>query len=117
MSPVLTREQRQLRRTRVFLKGQLHSAAGFEVVRVRDISRSGALLEVMNAPAADSTVHFKFENISVDARVVWRKGSWCGIHFEQMLSTDPIEASRAGLQVSAPRTYRSDQPQLPPEAI
>ena len=56
---------------------------GFSIdVRIRNLSRSGALIEGEVVPSAGSTVEVLRNNHSVRAEIVWSKPGRCGVKFD-----------------------------------
>ena len=99
--------KRTPRRSRVYLVAWLRSSGGCEQVRIRDVSRSGALVEGAAAPPVGSTIQLVRGNTSVEARIAWADSTWFGVEFSEPLKTgflaDHIDPR---LKVSAPRWYR-----------
>ena len=96
-------------RSRVYLVAWIHSSSGSEQVRIRDLSRLGALIEGAAAPPAGSTILLVRGKTTVEARVAWVDSIWFGVEF-----SEPIEAGFLAdhidprLKVSAPRWYRRE---------
>lgn len=107
MQPV-TVPKRKPKRSRVFLTAEVDSGMGPVTARIRDISRSGALVEADPAPESGTRVRLKCGDTVVDGRVAWAERRWFGLEFVTPLLTAQV-VDRAGTQlaVSAPRTYRS----------
>ncbi|MGI8704913.1 MAG: PilZ domain-containing protein [Sphingomicrobium sp.] len=107
MQPLIV-PKRTPKRSRVFLKAELDSGAGPAPVHLRDISRSGALLEAESVPKLGAEVRLACGNNIVDGRVAWAKDNCFGVKFATpLLAGDLMDATGARLKVSAPRTYRS----------
>lgn len=110
MQPV-TVPKRVPKRSRVYLAAELDSGAGAMPVHIRDISRSGALVEADTAPEAGDEVRLTCGNNGVDARVAWVDDKYFGLEFSTaLLAGNLVDATGANLKVSAPRTYRSGDP-------
>lgn len=104
----LTVPKRAPKRSRVFLVAELDGGAGPTPVHIRDISRSGALLESETVPEPGAEVRLTCGNNRVDARIAWVDDNCFGLEFSTpLLAGDLVDASGAKLKVSAPRTYRS----------
>jgi hypothetical protein len=104
----LTVPKRAPKRSRVFLLAELDSGSGPTPVHIRDISRSGALVEAENAPELGAEVRLTCGNNIVDGRVAWAEDDCFGMEFATpLLAGDMMDAAGARLKVSAPRTYRS----------
>lgn len=106
----LTIPKREEKRSRVFLSAQLDAGAGPVDARIRDISRTGALLESETAPAPGSSVELKCGSVNLQARVAWVERGWFGVEFETpLLMARLVDETGSKLKVSAPRTYRSGE--------
>ena len=103
----LTVSKRQPKRSRAFLVAQLDSGSGPMQARVRDISRSGALLEADSVPDEGACVRLTCGGAHLDARVVWAQDGRFGLEFETPLLVGKLtDKSGTRLNVSAPRSYR-----------
>ncbi len=106
MQPLIV-SKRHPKRLRVFLTAQLDSGSGPINARVRDISRSGALLESDTAQQVGASVRLICGGAHVDARVAWAEDGWFGLEFETpLLVGQLIDQSGGKLNLSAPRSYR-----------
>lgn len=106
--PALTIPKRAPKRSRVFLTAELDSGTAQTEVHIRDISRSGALVEADDAPDPGSSVRLTCGDMIVDGRVAWVDRGWFGVEFETPpLMTRLVDPAGAKLKVSAPRTYRA----------
>jgi hypothetical protein len=105
----IAQQKRKRPRSRVYVVACLRSSEGWEPVRLRDLSRSGALVEATNAPPVGSTVQLVRGSMTVEARVAWIDTTWFGVEFNEPLETGFL-ANQVGkhLKVSAPRRYRRD---------
>ena len=107
----LTFPKREPKRSRVFLAAEVDAGRGPVVVRIRDISRTGALLESDFAPARGEAVTMTCGNTVAQGQVAWSDRGWFGVEFDSPLGVDDlIDPTGAKLNVSAPRTYRSADP-------
>ena len=107
----LTFPKREPKRSRVFLSAEVDAGKGPVSVRIRDISRTGALLESDFAPKGGDSVRMTCGSTSADGRVAWSDRGWFGVEFDSPLTVDDlVDTSGATLSVSAPRTYRSADP-------
>ncbi len=78
-------QERSGDRSSVFLSATLEHG-GIEVsVRMRNVSRSGALLEGASLPAKDEAVVIKRGQRNIPASVRWSNGAVAGIAFDQGL--------------------------------
>jgi len=101
-------QKRTAKRSRLLLSATLEDAAGEHVVRIRDVSTEGALLEVTTSPATDEQVQLTCGDSTLTGRVAWVDGSWCGIEFLEPLTGSLVDHLGNRLKVSAPRAYRHD---------
>ena len=103
----LTVPKREPKRSRVFLVAQVDSGSGPVEARIRDISRSGALLQSARTPQAGASVRLTCGGAHVDARVAWVEDDCFGLEFETpLLAGKLIDDSGSKLNVAAPRSYR-----------
>lgn len=80
--------QRSAKRARVLLAAKLHTSAGSYEARLRDISRSGALIESPAIVRAGLAVTFERGSSRVPATVAWASGIRIGLAFDH-----PIDES------------------------
>jgi hypothetical protein len=107
MNPVLARK-RTVKRSRTFLTAHVQSGLSSVEARIRDVSKSGALLESDEPPAAGDEVRITCGSFMAIARVAWSEGPWFGIEFASALARGVlVDDEGASLRVAAPRTYRS----------
>lgn len=107
----LTFPKREPKRSRVFLAAEVDGGAGAVQARIRDISRTGALLESDFAPKGGERVRMTCGSTVAEGRVAWSDRGWFGLEFDSPLTVDDlIDTSGEKLSVSAPRTYRSADP-------
>ncbi|WP_338466269.1 PilZ domain-containing protein [Novosphingobium sp. ZN18A2] len=105
-----TTRKRSRKRARVLLHGRLDGLSGPQDVRVRDISREGALVEVSTRPHVGEIVELTFGDTRVTGHAAWRDGSWVGMTFAEPLDgTTFVDATGNKLRVTAPRSYRHDR--------
>ena len=81
-------EHRERLRSNVFLTAQLRDGAGSFVVRVRNISASGAMLDGAELPQKGSTVRLDRGHLAVTGRIVWQSGEARGIRFDTNIQVD-----------------------------
>jgi hypothetical protein len=77
--------KRSAKRARVLLSAKLKTSSGEVEARLRDLSRKGALLECLEAPAVGSEVVFVRGATVVPARVAWAAGNRVGLEFDRMI--------------------------------
>lgn len=103
----LTVSKREPKRSRVFLVAQVDSGSGPADARIRDISRSGALVQSDAPQQVGASVRVTCGGAQLDARVAWEDDGCFGLEFETpLLVASLIDQSGSKLQVSAPRSYR-----------
>lgn len=82
--------QRTAKRARVLLAAKLQTPAGTLDVRLRDLSRKGALVECMNIPPAGTEVKFERGKMTVPARVAWSAAGRVGLEFEYLIDESEL---------------------------
>ncbi|MFP5329811.1 MAG: PilZ domain-containing protein [Alphaproteobacteria bacterium] len=106
----LTIPKREPKRSRVFLSASVEGATGRSDARIRDISRTGALVESAYASAPGEELRLVCGKMSVSARVAWRDRGWFGLEFLNPLTmTSLTDGSGSKLAVSAPRSYHAGE--------
>lgn len=106
----LTFPKREPKRSRIFLSAQVDAGVGPVAVRIRDISRTGALLESDFAPKGGETLELICGETTLGARVAWADRGWFGVEFFTPLAIgDLVDAAGSKLSVSAPRTYHRSE--------
>ncbi|HET7316356.1 MAG TPA: PilZ domain-containing protein [Sphingomicrobium sp.] len=102
--------KRDEKRSRVFLSAEVDSGSGPTPVRIRDISKTGALLESDSPPEAEANLALTCGSTMLKARVAWVDRGWFGVEFfTPLLMGDLVDATGSKLQVSAPRGYHSGE--------
>ncbi len=86
-------DPRSTDRYRVLMAGTLFTPEGAQSVRIRDISRTGALIATeARAPAGCDSI-FKRGKLFAAARVAWSNDKEAGLEFYRELSAGDIELS------------------------
>ena len=102
--------KRDEKRSRVFLSAQIDAGTGAVPARIRDISRTGALVESDLSSKGLDTLELTCGTTTLHARVAWADRGWLGIEFfTPVLAGDLVDARGTKLKVSAPRTYHSGE--------
>lgn len=102
--------KREEKRSRVFLIAQIDATNGLQYARVRDVSRSGALLESEVTPEPGENIQVKCGRTKLHARAAWVDRGWFGVEFETpLLMRELVDETGTKLKVSAPRSYRSGE--------
>ncbi len=81
-------EHRDNSRSNVFLTAQLREGAGSFVVRVRNISTTGAMVDGAKLPPKGSAVRLDRGHLTVAATVVRQSGDARGIRFDTNIDVD-----------------------------
>jgi hypothetical protein len=81
-------ELRSTSRTHLFVGAVLKTPSGHCTARVRNISRTGALVEAAILPDTGTPVSLVRGSLSAEGRTVWRSGSRCGIAFSSDVVVD-----------------------------
>ena len=107
---VLTVPKRDDKRSRVFLTAQVNAGNGPVQVRIRDVSKNGALLESDFAPDGGQSMEVICGSTTLQARVAWADRGWFGVEFfTPLLAGDLVDATGATIKVSAPRSYHRSE--------
>ena len=77
-------------RKRVLMRGTVYAPTGAHLVWIRDISRTGALVNSEGELTEDCDVIFKRGPIFAAAQVVWTKGTSSGLQFYRPLADDKL---------------------------
>ena len=104
----LTVAKREPKRSRVFLDAQVDSGSGPAAARIRDISRTGALLESPSLQQVGANVRLACGGVHLAGRVAWAEDGCFGLEFDTPLLVGKlVDQAGSKLSVSAPRSYRS----------
>ena len=104
----LTVKRRAAKRERVFLVAKVGVGPGAVDAHIRNVSRSGALLESAMPPPARAKVWLACGDTMLDAEVAWRDGPWFGLQFATPLAAGFLyDQAGARMKVGAPRGYCS----------
>ena len=68
-------------RSNVFLAAVIHAGGSCYPVRIRNLSRSGALIDGNDVPGEGEAIRLQRGPHSAIATVVWRRGGACGVVF------------------------------------
>jgi hypothetical protein len=100
--------KRKQKRARVLLAAKLKTAAGDLDVRLRDLSRKGALVECETVPPVGESVLFHRGSTTVPARVAWTGAKRVGLEFDYMIDENEVlvQLRRTSTEVSQPRFRR-----------
>jgi hypothetical protein len=103
--------KRSERRSRVLLAAKLKTPFGEIDVRLRDLSRRGALIECSRQPPVGSEVTFIRGTIIIPARVAWASAGKAGLEFHYQIDEQEMLV-RLKKTSSAPSTERFRRPGL-----
>lgn len=81
-------ELRSSSRTHLFVGAVLKTPSGDCTARIRNISRTGALVEAAILPDTGTSVRLVRGSLSAEGKTVWRSGSRCGIEFSSDVVVD-----------------------------
>lgn len=104
--------KRREKRARVLLAAKIRTATGEEDVRLRDLSRKGALIECDAPPPMGSEVVFFRGSTVVPARVAWSAGRRAGLEFFEMIDESEVLA-----HTSRPAAQPAARPVPPPQIM
>lgn len=94
-------EVRSVPRTGLFLAAVLHSSAGAQPVRIRNLSASGALIEGFSPLALGEAVRLERASNSSSAVVRWSNAERAGLEFDDPILMDAWVPSALAQQQSA----------------
>lgn len=118
------RQSERAPRTNLLLSAAIETATVKAPVRIRNLSEGGALLEGAAFPDVGGVLTLRRLEIAIDATVVWRSASRCGIQFKgkatvadwvsgtQSRSSHDIDQARVD---SIQAAVRAGRPTPPPE--
>lgn len=97
------------RRSNVFMKAFLDGEGAPVEVRLRNLSKKGALVEAQLLPEAGKPVLFRKGDLAVPGCVVWRDGRYAGVAFDVELEPETLLR-----HIPAPRPAREFKAKRPP---
>lgn len=89
MTAANTHEPRKDVRSNVFLSAVLALRSGSRGVRVRNISRLGALLDGKGLPPKGTAVRLRRGDLCIAGQVAWQDGDNCGVCFDASIDLAP----------------------------
>lgn len=95
---------RREKRARVLLAAKIRTNFGEEDVRLRDLSRKGALIECDTPPAPGTELVFARGDTVVPARVAWSGGRRAGLEFHDMIDESEVLAHTGRPAAASPAT-------------
>ena len=75
-------------RSNVFLSATVNNASGSYAVRIRNISKTGAMLDGAELPGEGERVNLQRGSLAVDAEIAWQSGNFRGARFESAIDVD-----------------------------
>ena len=102
--------QRAHERTRVFITASISAANMTGIVRVRDLSVFGALLEADNLPALGTRLKLRKGDLSATGRVVRRERGQAGVQFERPINPIDWLPNKSRSQLMVDNAFRTIKP-------
>ena len=75
-------------RSNVFLSATISGASGTHAVRIRNISKMGAMLDGPHLPAEGERVSLQRGSLAINAEIAWESGNFRGVRFERAVDVD-----------------------------
>ena len=107
-------QNRRSRRSNVLLAATIEAFGNAIVVKLRNLSTEGALIEGKNLPLEGAKVVFKRNELSVDSHIAWVLGDQAGVAFtraipcEDVLRNIPSPRYRAPVKFGRPGLARRE---------
>ena len=102
-------DQRRSPRYRVLLIARLVTTCSERIVKLRDLSATGAMIEGPRIPAAGTDILLQRGSLEVFGTIVWKKEMQAGIEF-----AEPLTETMLWMQVNAPQHIQDSDPSAPP---
>ena len=83
-------KNRRSRRSPVLLAATVEVAGQPVVVKLRNLSEEGALIEGDRLPLEGSSTWFERNDLRLKSRVIWVQGRYAGVAFDQPLNRDDV---------------------------
>jgi hypothetical protein len=99
-------DQRRSPRYRVLLIARLVTTWNERIVKLRDLSATGAMIEGHRVPPVGTDILLQRGSLEVFGTIVWTKGEQAGVEFDQ-----PLTETELWMQVNAPQFI--EEPQAP----
>ena len=77
-------------RARVALAASIESVRGTERAVLRNLSETGAMLEVAHLPAVGADAIVRCGSLDCFGTVVWARFRWCGVAFEESIPLSEV---------------------------
>jgi hypothetical protein len=85
-------------RSPVLLNGLLRGGGEERIVRIKNVSSRGMMIEASEAPDVGVTVEVSVGRVAVLGRIVWRKGKQLGIHSRSTIDKDRLSKGHRDAQ-------------------
>jgi hypothetical protein len=102
-------DQRRSPRYRVLLIARLVTTCSERIVKLRDLSASGAMIEGPRIPPVGTDILLQRGSLEVFGRIVWVRKMQAGIEFDA-----PLTETMLWMQVNAPQHIEENDPSAPP---
>lgn len=102
-------QNRKARRSNVLMAASVESDAGTASVKLRNLSREGALVEGADLPSAGAAVLFRKGDLVRRGSVAWLKGARAGVHFDE-----PLDPEMLLHHMASPRKRTAPECRRPP---
>ncbi len=83
-------QNRRQRRSNVLMAAALELSGHSLSVKLRNLSKDGALVEGDPLPVEGSEVRFRRGDLAVSGRLIWVRGNRAGIQFTEQLSSEAV---------------------------
>lgn len=83
-------QNRRSRRSPVLLAASVEIAGAEQPVKLRNLSKDGALIEGERLPLEGTTTFFKRNELRVKGRIVWVEGRFAGLAFARPLRPEEV---------------------------
>lgn len=83
-------QNRRSRRAPVLLAATIEVAGVPQVVKLRNLSEEGALIEGERLPLEGTTTFFQRNDLRLKSRVVWVEGRYAGVAFARTLKPEEV---------------------------
>ena len=83
-------QNRRSRRAPVLLAATIEVAGVPQVVKLRNLSEEGALIEGERLPLEGTTTFFQRNELRLKSRVVWVEGRYAGVAFARTLKPEEV---------------------------
>ena len=104
-------DQRRSPRYRVLLIARLVTTYSERIVKLRDLSTTGAMIEGPRIPPPGTDILLQRGSLEVFGTIVWAKDMQAGIAFDE-----PLTETMLWMQVNAPQQIQESDPAPPPRA-